>query len=369
MSRPLSVPPQTLDPTHQQPAKEFDPRAVESHDWSAGSKKFLESSGAGEEAAAAAHGLTSDLAEQFRHSGWAPFRKRVDTAMAELTEVSERRLAAFRFCGCDAYVEQRRIGHDNPMTEYRIRSTKCHDRFCVPCSKERAARIRESLLVHMYGKKELSLLTLTLKSSKVELTKTMDRITKCFRSLRNKPMWKKRVKGGVATIETKLGSGSGEWHCHFHVVAEMKYIDQRALSEEWLRITGDSSIVDIRRVGALGGAVQYITKYITKAMDHSIVNSREFLKQAIVGFTGRRLVSTFGTWRGLKLMEKPHEEISGVSVTEWWSCGPLDAFIRRARAGSADAIRVMRQICRGFRPDANAPPDPGPAYPEHISGV
>ena len=59
--------------------------------------------------------------------------------------------------------------------------------------------------------------------------------------------------GGVASIEVKRGSGSGEWHPHIHALvivptqtdaAEL----QRSVCAEWLEVTGDSHICDVRDV-------------------------------------------------------------------------------------------------------------------------
>ena len=42
---------------------------------------------------------------------------------------------------------------------------------------------------------------------------------------------------------------TGEWHPHVHMFALLDtWIDQEHLSETWHEITGDSFIVDIRRV-------------------------------------------------------------------------------------------------------------------------
>jgi hypothetical protein len=294
-----------------------------------------------------------DLAEQFRHSGWMPLRRRVIAAMASLPEISERRQSAFRSCGCDAHVEYRFLSCGGVAKDYRIRSTKCHDRFCVPCSNARASRIQSSLLQHMYGRTSMKLLTLTLRASTADLTSILDRITRCFRLLRNRPVWKKNVQGGCAIIETKLGSGSKEWHVHFHVLLESKYLPHATLSAEWLKITGDSSIVDIRPMQAHGGGVQYITKYVTKAADSSIVMSPRHLAEAIIAFTSRRLISTFGTWRGLQLSESPDVEEVSVRASSWTTLGSLNEILVRAARGDPEAVGIVRIIRGGV---ARPPP-------------
>ncbi|MGN6368786.1 MAG: protein rep [Phycisphaerae bacterium] len=291
-----------------------------------------------------------DLAETFRHGGWMQFRRRVDEALSVSPVVTPRRLSAFRLCGADACVEVTRHHITGEVNGARIRSTKCHDRFCVPCANERSFRIRSNLLNHMHGRKNLSLVTLTLKSEDQPLRYTLNRITRCFRKLRNGKIWKKYIEGGAAIIETKVGAGSGLWHVHFHVVCEAKYIPQKLLSDEWLKITGDSHVVDIRRVGARTGAVQYITKYVTKAADSSVVNSRRHLLEAIDAFTGRRLVTTFGTWRGLKLMENVTDEVIEGSTTAWTNVGPLSAIIAGAAVLGSEEFKILRLLKRSRPP-------------------
>lgn len=301
---------------------------------------------------------TTDLAEQFRHSGWAPFRRRVMDAMAQVPTISERRASSFRGCGCDAFVEWRWVSSARVGKEWRIRSTKCHDRFCVPCSAERSSRIRSSLLQHMYQRQNMKLLTLTLKASSDDLTTILDRLTRCFRLLRNRPIWKKNVSGGCAIIETKVGAGSGEWHSHFHVLLESKFISHAVLADEWEKITGDSRIVDIRPMQAHGGGVQYITKYVTKAGDPSIVLSPKHLQEALIAFTSRRLISTFGTWRGLQLSEKPDDEVVSSTVGEWASFGRLDETLSAAARGEPSAVAIVRILRRGpCRPPPSPPPE------------
>lgn len=293
----------------------------------------------------------TDEAAAFRHGGWAPFRARVEAALRAHPKIAPRRVAAFCSCGSDAWVMGRVVNYAFPsVLNYKICSTKCHDRFCVPCSQERSYRVRSALLKHMHGRQDLKLVTLTLRASGDPLSTILDRLTKFFRLLRSRPLWKKAVTGGVSIIETKVGRGSGDWHCHFHVIVESKFIPQARLSAEWLRITGDSHIVDIRPVGARIGAVSYITKYITKAADHSIVMDPARLLEALTAFTGRRLVSTFGAWRGLKLMEKPDApdfpKENGIPIgdTEWRPIGPLAAFLSAARAGDSPAAFVLWKL-------------------------
>jgi len=330
-----------------------------SAEWAGQTEKFLSEKPAAAAAAAAAFVPRPDLCLGFRHSGWVPQREKVDAVLSVLPCVSQRRVGAFRSCGADAVV-QRLQTTINPFGsadfihhyKYRIVSTKCHDRWCLPCSQERAMRARAALNNHMEGMGNVKILTLTLLASDDELKDILDRITRHFRAMRNTSLWKKNVKGGVATIEAKIGDGSGKWHVHYHVVMQAAYIPQRELSNLWFKITGDSYIVDIRPMGSLRGGISYITKYITKAADRSVINSPPHLAAAIQAFTGRRLVSTFGTFRGVQLMERVPDDADTVESpiytalkqTAWETVGPLDALITRSVGGDYAALKILRAL-------------------------
>lgn len=345
------------------------PSSVRSPDrddgWEA-AKKFLSTPGPAAPASPVEFVPRVDLAETFRHSGWMPNRRRVQAAMKAIPALSPRRISAFSACGCDARIEARAHGfgagagvivaggvdRSKFHMEYRVRSTKCHDRFCVPCAAERAHRIRSALLGHIAGRKNLSLITLTLRASDATLSSIIDRITKAFRLLRSKKIWKDAIAGGCAIIETKIASDGQSWHVHYHILSEAKFIDQGDLSDAWLKITGDSKIVDVRRVGSHVGATKYITNYVTKGADVDIVKSPRHLTEAITGFAGRRLVSTFGTWRGLQLMELPDEDEPSSSLGQWENVGSLHDMLAAAAAGDARARDIVRQLRRGVRSPA-----------------
>jgi len=303
---------------------------------------------------------TTALAESFRHSCWMPTRKKIDSALQAAPGVTPRRLEAFRTCGCDARVEGRYLSQMKHAVEYRILSTKCHDRFCLPCSQERARLIRSRLLDHMFKRKQLSLITFTMVHRKAPLKTQLDEITLYFRKLRGMKIWKKNVKGGVCIIEAKVGKDDGLWHIHMHTICEARYIHQPDLVEAWREASGGSFIVDVRRVGAMTGAVQYVTKYVTKAADQTVINSRPHLVEAVVDFAGRRLVSTFGTWRGLKLTERLDDGTEySPHASGWFSVGTLGAVLALASAGDADSKKILLAVRRG-RTTTAPPPDAAP---------
>jgi len=333
----IAIPPTPDAPT--EPAGALPPTPADRWDTSA----FLNATA--EPNAHAHHTEDEHLAETFRHSGWLPVRRKVHEAMKAIPAVSDRRRFAFCNCGHDAYIEIGTSKNTGAPTDVRIKSTKCHDRFCIPCARERSARIQTNLLAYMHGKERLSLITLTIKQSDDPLKTTLDRITRHFRALRSLPIWKKNVEGGTAIIETKIGSDGKSWNVHFHIIAQSRYLNQDALSTAWNKLTGDSYIVDVRRVGTIGGAAKYITKYVSKAQDASITRSPKHLQEAIIAFTGRRLVTTFGTWRGLQLSETPDElKSTDGEWTAWTTLGTIGHVLRAAQTGDPVALFAAKFI-------------------------
>ena len=73
--------------------------------------------------------------------------------------------------------------------------------------------------------------------------------------------------GYITTIElgsqpTNKGGLNNNLHCHAIVYGP--YISQRELANRWFSITGDSYVVDIRKVNNPKAATSYVLKYITK---------------------------------------------------------------------------------------------------------
>ena len=73
---------------------------------------------------------------------------------------------------------------------------------------------------------------------------------------------KLKFRGAGFIAATEFGGTSNMLHCH--AIAFGPYISQKKLSAAWLKITGDSPIVDIRAVRTVKDGVREVVKYITK---------------------------------------------------------------------------------------------------------
>jgi hypothetical protein len=130
---------------------------------------------------------------------------------------------------------------------------------------------------------------------------------------------------------------TGLWHVHLHCLLDGSYIDGEAIKAEWWRITGDSFVKDIRRCHDAEHAAHYIIKYITKPVPASVVNKPEQLLEMMTAVAHRRLVLTWGSWRGIRLTEP-------LDLTTWKSIAPLASLYERKAAGDVDAYLVISRL-------------------------
>lgn len=284
----------------------------------------------------------------FRHSGWAHDRRRVYDALLRTGQPCAR-IHDFTACGKYAYVFQ---SVEDPEV-YTLGGSTCHDRFCLPCGRERSRVIAGNVKLRVQ-RKPARFLTLTLKSDTESLAYLLAKLSRDFAALRRTKLWRKRVTGGVAFLEVKWKANTDRWHVHLHALLQGRYVPQRELSKLWLKVTGTSEIIDIRIVEDEAHCTHYICKYASKPLDRTVVVVPLRLDEAILALKGKRLCMTFGTWRGYKLTEPPE---SGT----WVQLGTLDEIIGRAETGDViagdalDALRIEYALSTRAPPGSTVP--------------
>lgn len=287
---------------------------------------------------------------EFRHSGWRRTRTRVRDAL-ERVDASRRRLDAFDACGTNAWV----LVNRNEPTHYRVAANHCHDRYCQPCATARSATIAANLRKHLHGGQH-RFITLTTRHSAAPLAEQLDKLTRSYRRLRQRNIWRNAVTAAIAFIEIKRNAARNRWHPHLHVIARSQWIQQQELRDAWHTCTGDSYIVDIRL--ARGDRVlSYVAKYASKPLNTDYVDDAEALAEAIEAMARRRLIIQSGAWSRIKLTEKPNEG-------DWLPMAPLHRIIDRAKRGDADAAAIIEALTRSTAcnraPPPNNPPDHSP---------
>lgn len=273
-------------------------------------------------------GLPVSLSETFRHSGWHRERKLVHASLVRTSQTLARR-KAFEACGHRAWVYQ---SADDPR-HFRMGGSSCRDRWCLPCAQERARIIASNIAERLPGQRS-RFLTLTLQSSDTPLADQLQRLYAAFAKLRKTKCFRKGATGGVATIEVTFSPERQQWHPHLHVLLSGKYIPHSEIRAEWLRCTGDSTIVHINLVRSKDAAARYVAKYVSKPLSNSFVNRPDRLDEIISAMKGRRLCLTFGDWRGVSLTNAP-------DPGEWILVGSLDDVCDKALRGDTDALAVI----------------------------
>jgi len=144
---------------------------------------------------------------------------------------------------------------------------KCSDRTCEFCRKRIYYKLLKGWTNLIKGMRNPKLLTLTTVNVK-ELTKSdVQNIRKAFSKLIRQKYYKERILGGLYVIEIKnIGKG---WNIHLHALIDTKegyygYMDQKKISQDWIKITGTSKIVDIRKARNVQISLRYILKYLMK---------------------------------------------------------------------------------------------------------
>lgn len=210
-------------------------------------------------------------------------------------------------------------------------------------------------LCQIMDEKVSRFVTLTRAHSHAPLQAQIDSLYSCFARLRRSKFWQSCVQGGAAFLECKIGKGSGLWHVHLHLIVTGSFIDQKALSQAWLAVTSDSSIVDVRKIDDFGHVSRYVTKYVTKPLDASIYNVPEMLDEFVVAIQGRRLCLTWGTWRKHKLTESPPDD------REWTPLCSIWELKRRVAESDRTAICAARSLLAKFPHLETIFNAPGPA--------
>jgi hypothetical protein len=208
----------------------------------------------------------------------------------------------------------------------KVHTCKVH-LLCPFCAHARGTKTLSAYLERLEVLKaakptlRLAMLTLTVKNGP-DLNERFEHLEKSFKTYcaRRRDSHKKqrgynefsKIAGAFFSYElTKKTDG---WHPHLHAIVVLdEWIDQKKLSSEWLGITGDSFIVDIRRIkGDPVEGFKEVCKYALKFgdLDH------EENWEAFIALKGRRLQGSFGCFRGVVVPEGATDNLLELPFTE-----------------------------------------------------
>lgn len=288
---------------------------------------------------------------KWRHAAWQAKREVVRQTL-ERTGASTQALSNFDACGSTA------VACWSPsLGRRRLQAYYCHCRHCEPCARAKANKITANLRTRLQHARrhEYRLVTLTMKHSTAPLADQVKRLYKCFKKLRQTKEWKSSQEGGAFMLEVKRNGPF--WHPHLHGVVQGSFINKFTLSQLWHKVTGDSFIVDVRKIDRAEDAAHYVSKYITKGTSDSVWQSDSAAQEYVLATKGLRTCNTFGSWRKYPLLKVENDP------KDWQIEDTLVNLLRRSAAGD----QVANDILKTLKPDwawheADYPAD-GPPRP------
>lgn len=191
---------------------------------------------------------------------------------------------------------------------------RCRDRTCPDCRYRDFRRIFKGYRKAVRVMKSPKLLTLTLLNQPELVSGDVKRLRKAFIKLMKRKWYSSRVRGGLCSIEIK-NEGRG-WNIHMHILIDCDYLPQDRVSRDWLDLTGDSYIVDIRKAWSPAAGLSYILKYLTKSP--SVNGEADVYNSELKGL---RLVQPFGSLYNQLKLEKSVmqcEDCGGISWMMGW---------------------------------------------------
>ena len=296
-----------------------------------------------------AMGLLSPVAEAFFHSGWRANRAKIAAAMAEAGLPKARRFN-FENCGAKPLVMV-----DRKHDQIRIMANHCHDRFCQICGKARQLRIAAALKPRITGHRT-AFVVLTPRSNDRPLREQITAIYRSAAKLRQTKWWKARVSGGFQCFEITWNPKTRQWHPHLHLLVHFDWLPQDELSHQWSLVADGATVVHVSLVKQDEKAIRECTKYIGKIVHRTVYAEPDLIPVLMQAMKGRRLVTTFGSWRLDPLIKDEPPDPTAV----WTVIGTLEYVSAKAAAGdrqSRDLLTRLSQRLRGVTTPTPAPVD------------
>lgn len=239
----------------------------------------------------------------FLISGMIKTVTKADRLYQQLDAIEKKhRVFNFRTCRTQAaFLRHKETG------QIKVGSNSCKLRWCPLCARTKRLILQKSVSGWLKEKKKPKFITLTLAHSTDPLKDQIDRLYNAFKRLRTKPIWKKKIRGGIWFFQLKKSDTDQLWHPHLHIVSHGDYIDKFELACIWKGITHDSKIVDVKKINSVKNAANYVARYAATPVSIDDLDSEDLLLVA-QSFKGRRICGTFGSAKGLQLSIMPPDD-------------------------------------------------------------
>ncbi len=229
-----------------------------------------------------------------------------------------------------------------------VHAMHCKHRGCPACQKIKAASRRKEFDQTLLLMSSPKMITLTVRSNDEPLRDQVKHLTESFRRLRQRSFWQRRRIWGYWVLEVTYNATTARWHPHLHVICNSPFLPVQVLSEHWLQVTGDSPIVDVRKIDRQGLA-GYLSGYVTKML--SLWGAPVDPFQLLEEMKGLRMLNQFGHFP-LKYHKQIHHCIF---------LGTVAGIVKRSYydEASLDLVRYLMRECPGIvlRSDLHPPPE------------
>ena len=271
-------------------------------------------------------------------------------------EDGKDRLSKLRECREFAY-----FARNSETGKVRVISNSCRLRWCPVCAEVRRIQIQRGVFEWLSHIRNPKFLTLTMSHDTLPLSDQIQSLYDAFRLFRRYKSLKTAVRGGIWFFQVKKSEIDNLWHPHLHICLDSDFIDKKLLSVEWLRATGNSYIIDIRKVENESEVSNYVARYSAQPCKMSSIPKGDRSEIANVLF-GKRLFGKFGTGRKCCFISEGSKESS-----VWQRLGnwhdfivnrPFFPAIQQIIKAWQNDVPIERDLCKDFIQKAD--PDPGP---------
>ena len=176
----------------------------------------------------------------------------------------------------------------------------CSVRVCPHCSHRRSKIIAERTQSFIVGKDRLRYVVLAERNSK-DLQEGIASLWASWTRLRRSVRWKRKVAGCIVALEVTYNRDDSTWHPHLNVLMEGEYFPFEELNQAWIEATNHIGQTSFIRA-ADENTVHELIKYVTKVTD--LLDDTAALDEFLTASHGRRLIRTYGTFRGLSLVDE-----------------------------------------------------------------
>lgn len=239
-----------------------------------------------------------------------------------IIDVEEDRTSSHRLEQCRTFAW---FAVNDNTNNVAVLSSACHLRWCPMCSGARSAAITRSVTAWLSRAKSPKMLTLTLKHSDAPLHHQIKYLYACFRQYRMRKLLAESIRGGIWFFQVKYYPESDQWHPHLHCLIDAEYMPQKLLSDEWLKTTKHSSIVDIRQVRRMAEAAKYVARYAARPAQLSKL-PYERRHEVMTDLHARRICGSWGSARTVSLAPQ-----NASTTGPWHTVGSWSAITEQSK--------------------------------------